>query len=82
MAAGRVEGNNWRPRIPLATGRTVGEARVKGGVVFYVYSLVVFFAGFTCGYGVRALMSRRRRVLARKQKEWARGRVVSLKADE
>jgi hypothetical protein len=50
--------------------------------VIYFYCSLTFLVGFASGYGIRALVSRRRRAAARKEREWAKGRIVPLAAEE
>ena len=50
--------------------------------MIYVYWSLSFLIGFASGYGVRALVSRRRRAAMRREREWRGGPLVPPVAEE
>jgi hypothetical protein len=50
--------------------------------MIHLYASFAFVAGFACGYGLRALVSFRHRAKARREREWAKGRVIRLTKEE
>jgi hypothetical protein len=55
---------------------------MEGRPVVYLFCFFSFLIGTACGYGVRAFVSYRRRAVARKEREWAKGRMVRLAEKE
>jgi hypothetical protein len=50
--------------------------------VVYLFCFFSFLIGSACGYGLRALVSYRRRAAARKEREWAKGRIIRMAEKE